>query len=247
MTWRKNMRTIALLSTASILTLGSAALADAWVGFDDGETQGWVGPSGFGGITVVEETGGNPGWNMHTTFSDFGITFFNNTNPEFVQDLSGYDNVTFSVDLKVEDISFIGNPLSRPFLIELRDYDAAPSGYPWASVWYLFDWVDSTNYGDWTTLAVTIEDTNATELPDGWGGYGAEDPDTFEPMLPDGVTFADIVAGYDEVVYSTFQPGFFFSTADFDVRLDNIGIVVPAPASATLLGLAAFLGRRRSS
>ncbi len=93
---------------------------------------------------------------------------------------------------------------------------------------------------------MTIDDPNATDMPAGWGGYGDEDPNTYEPKLPDGVTFADILAGYDEIVFTTFEPGYFFSDSDFEVRLDNLFIsTVPAPASVTLLGLGALVSRRR--
>jgi hypothetical protein len=71
---------------------------------------------------------------------------------------------------------------------------------------------------------VTIDDPSMIELPTGWGGYGAEDPDTFEPILPENRTFTDVLAGADAIVFTTFQPGFFFSEAFFQMRLDNITI-----------------------
>jgi hypothetical protein len=61
-------------------------------------------------------------------------------------------------------------------------------------------------------------------LPSGWGGTGAEDPDTFEPILPPNVTFAEVLSGVDVAVFTTLQPGFFFGFTDFDLRLDNITI-----------------------
>ena len=41
--------------------------------FDDGP-EGWVGPAGPGGTTVIETSGGNPGNFMRTVFNNFGIT-----------------------------------------------------------------------------------------------------------------------------------------------------------------------------
>jgi hypothetical protein len=217
------MRTPRIHTAAAFTILGVAAMAAAEttvVDFESG-AEGWVGPSGPGGFTVVAPDSGNPGAHMHTVFNDFGITFRNSSNPAFAQDFSQYDSVSISMDLKVEDISFFGTPASRPWFVEIRDYDNVPAGYPWVSVWYHFEWVGA---GDWTTWSVTIDDPGAVELPVGWGGYGDEDPDTFEPILPANRTFTDVLAGADEMVFSTLEPGWFFGSADFDVRLDNITI-----------------------
>jgi hypothetical protein len=215
------MKNLLIIALVAVLGLASLAFAETTiVDFEDG-AEGWVGPSGPGGFTEIEPTGGNPAAHLHTVFNNFGITFYNGTNPAFAQDLSQYESVSFSVDLKVEDISFFGSPVTRPWLIEIRDFDNVPSGYPWVSVWYLFEWVGAS---DWTTWSVTIEDTQMIELPTGWGGYGAEDPDTFEPILPEDRTFNDVLAGADEIAFTTLQPGFFFGFTDFDVRLDNITI-----------------------
>jgi hypothetical protein len=94
--------------------------------------------------------------------------------------------------------------------------------------------------------SVTIDDPNSDILPPGWGGFGAEDPDTFEPILPEGVTFADVLSGVDEIAFTTIQPGFFFSFDDYDVTLDNITIsTIPAPGSAVLLGAGGLFAARR--
>lgn len=202
--------------------LSATALADATVTFDAG-AEGWVGPTGFGGTTVIDPAGGNPGANMHTTFSDFGINFRNDANPEFLGDYSASDAITISIDVKVDQLDFLGLPLSRPWVLDLRNHDiSAPNG--WASVWYEFAWIASATHGEWTTFSVTIDDPSATVMPAGWGGYGDEN-EFFEPVLPDGVTFADVLANVDEIVFTTYEPGFFFTDAFYDVRIDNISIV----------------------
>ena len=226
---KKHALTIGLISG---LGLAGAAIAGDSVtttifDFENGESGGWNGPQGGGGSSFVDATGGNPGGNYRTIFNNFGVTFENSTHPSCVQDFTQYESVTFTMDLKVEDISFFGSPAPRPWLVEIRDYDNPPGGYPWVSVWYLFEWVEQ---GDWTTWSVTITDPSADDLPAGWGGYGAEDPDTFEPILPADRTFASVLAGADAVVYTTLQPGWFFGFTDFDLRLDNITIeTVSAP------------------
>ena len=70
----------------------------------------------------------------------------------------------------------------------------------------------------------------------GWGGTGAEDPVTYEPILPPGVTFADVLAGVDRMVFTTLQPGFFYGFTDFDLRIDNITAIREAPDPADLDG-----------
>ncbi len=198
--------------------------------FEDG-LDGWSGAGAF-----FDATGGNPDGHLHVVFNNFGITIRNDTSPATAQDFSQYESVTISMDLKVEDISFFGSSVTRPWLVEIRDYDNPPGGYPWVSVWYLFDWVGA---GDWTTWSVTIDDTAAASPPAGWAGYGAEDPDTFEPILPPDRTFESVLAGADEVVFTTLQPGFFFGFTDFDLRVDNITIETvstPTPTPGDLDG-----------
>lgn len=238
-----------MISLAAVAATACAAHAGAnttVVDFENG-LEGWLGPQGIGGTSFIDLTGGvGGGAGYHTQFNNFGVTFANSTNPAFVDDLSQYQEVTFSVDLKVDQIgTFL--PVSRPFLLEFRDFDSAQGGNPWSSVYYLFDWVSAANYSEFTTLSVTIDDTSAIDLPTGWGGFGAEDPVTFEPTLPDGVTFADILAGYDEVAISTLLPGFFFTFDDYDLTLDNISIstVVPAPGAAGLLLAGGLVAARR--
>ena len=67
-------------------------------------------------------------------------------------------------------------------------------------------------------------------MPAGWGGYGAEDPNTFEPILPEGVTFADVMASVDELAFTTYEPGWFYGPTVFDVRIDNLRIERSAPS-----------------
>ena len=72
-------------------------------------------------------------------------------------------------------------------------------------------------------------DPTQTDLPQGWGGSGDEDPNTFEPILPADRTFADVLAGVDEVVFTTFVPGFFYGFTNFDLQVDNVSVrSVPA-------------------
>jgi len=224
------LRTVHFLA----LAIGQVALAQTTTVTFDAGAEGWIGPSGSGGSTGIVATGGNPGANLRTVFNNFGISFVNSSNGAFRGNFTTSSSVTVSVDLKVENLAFFGSQVSRPWLVEFRDYDNAPAGYGWKSVWYLFGPISLANSADWRTVSVAI-DPNSTTLPAGWGGYGAESP-TGEPMLPAGTTFRDVMAGVDAMAWTTLQPGFFFGFTDFTVRLDNITITrtnPPVPGDVT--------------
>lgn len=209
------------LAAACVLGAPMAHAQTTTVTFDAG-AEGWVGPIGPGGSTGIIATGGNPGANLRTVFNNFGISFVNSTNAAFTGDFTGADSVTISIDIRVENISFFGSPVSRPWVLELRDTTNPPAGYPWKSVWFLFGPISQANSGSWRNFTVTF-DPNATALPPGWGGYGAETPNA-EPVLPPGTTFRDILAGVDAMAFTTLQPGFVFGFTDFTMRLDNISV-----------------------
>ncbi len=241
----KLMKLTALIFALGTTTAVSLAGVTTTVDFEDGLTHGWEGPQGIGGSTYIDNTGGNGGGaGYRTQFNNFGIDFRNNTNSAFIGDFTGFDEVTVSFDLKVDQIgTFL--PVSRPFVLEMRSTTLASGGYPWASAYFLFDWYGQDSFDGYTTLSTTF-DPNAVALPAGWGGYGAEDPVTFEPMLPDGVTYADIMANVDEMAITTLLPGYFFSFDDYDFTLDNISIsTVPAPSALALIGLGGMVGTRR--
>jgi hypothetical protein len=216
-----------MMKTAAGIVFAAAATAclalpASTTRFDDG-AEGWEGPQGIGGVgTFIDEKEGDPVPGFHTVFNDFGITFRNSTNENFVQDLTQVVGFSFSIDTKVNDISFFGTPAPRPWLVEFRDFDAGPSGNQFASVWYKFADISAATHGEWTRFSVDVLEKDYGSLPAGWRGAGAEDPVTFEPMLPEGITFADVIAGYDELAITTLEPGFFFGFTDHDVVVDNI-------------------------
>lgn len=241
------MRTI--LATAALASLTAAAAANTHssvVTFDNG-WEGWNGTQGPGGFSEIVPNGGNPGAHAHTVFNNFGIEWWTDTNQDFLGDYTQYSSVTLSIDVKVEDISFFGTPAPRNLILDMRNFTEAQDGYPWASAWYNLGTMESGM--DWTTFSVTF-DPNSNTLPSGWGGSGAEDPDTFEPMLPDGVTFTDILSRVEELAFTTYEPGWMYGFTDFDIRIDNISIeatLIPAPGAAlALIGLFAARSRRRA-
>lgn len=240
---RSSLMMIAIAAGAS--TALGGVVGTTVVDFEDGTTQGWQGPAGPGGSSFIDPTAGvGGGAGYRTQFNNFGITFANSTNSAFVGDFSGFDEVTIGVDVRVDQIgTFL--PVSRPWLVELRSTTLAQGGYPWTSVYFVLDNISQANNADYQSYSVTFDPTSGM-LPAGWGGYGAEDPMTFEPILPDGVTFADVLANVDEIAFTTLQPGFFFTFDDYDVTLDNISITaVPTPGALSLLAFAGIAGTRR--
>ena len=230
--------------------LGCAGFASAGTTTFDNGTEGWgvyffnEGPLG----DFLQPDGGHPGAHLQViNVETFGLNFHNDSNPLVLGDYTGMfpNGVTLSVDIKAESIQFLGSDVSRDVVVELADYNPVGSDYPWTSVWYNLGTISSQS--DWQTLSVTIADPSSTTLPPGWGGYGAEDPITFEPILPADRTFASVLASVDEVRFTTFVPGFFYGFTDFNVRYDNATIAaIPEPVMMpTFIGLIALLKRRR--
>lgn len=219
---------LVLLSAALLSAHGSFALAQSStvVGFDGGSN------GDFTGNFFFEPTGGNPDGSAHL----FLTTFFPSlrtgdvggpANMNFLGDYSSFGDVTFSMDVKVDMLTdFIGNPTFRPLGIALVDRDVlGPSGP--SGVFFELAVLSESGQANWTALSVTIDDPTATTLPPGWIGFGDDDPSTFAPILPAGATFASVLASVDEVRITGAVPGFFFSNANFDMRIDNVAVTLP--------------------
>ena len=218
-----------LIATAvALIPLQSLATGQTTtVGFDGGSD------GGFTGNFFFEATGGNPDGNAHI----FLTTFFPSlrtggvgqpANVDFLGDYSAFSEVTFSMDVRVDLLTnFIGNPIVRPLGIALIDSDVqGPSGP--SGVFFELAALSSSAQANWTGLSVTIDDPAATALPPGWIGFGDEDPNTFAPILPAGATFASVLASVDEVRITGAVPGFFFTNANYDVRIDNVSVTKSA-------------------
>ena len=214
--------TRAILAGATLCAFAPSAHAAACaaVTFREGA------PRGFTGNSYFQPTGGNPGGTAHFLIENFGIELRTGalgepSNPRFLGDYSGFARITFGFDVKVSALVFGGNQVSREIGVALIDRDIqGPDGA--SGVWFLLDYISLATHGDWTRLAVTIDDPTQPDLPPGWIGFGDYDPDTFEPRLPEGATFATVLAGVDEFRINTYQPGWFYGFTDFNVRVDNI-------------------------
>lgn len=230
------------------LFAASSALASTTT-FSTG-TNGWGVFHGNDGTLGDFErpTGGNPDAHLEFIMVDtFGASLHNDSNADVLGDYSRFGNtVTFGVDVKAESITFFGTEVERHVVVELVDNNPPGSNYPYTSVWYDLGTISAAQ-GTWQKLGVSVDPTSST-IPAGWGGYGDEDPITFEPILPANRTFASVLASVDEVRFTTFVPGFFYGFTNFDLRYDNVVVgagPVPEPASLTALGALMLLKRRR--
>lgn len=238
----------ATAAVGAALTVSTTASAGMTVvGFDNGD------PSGFGGNAFFVGGDGNPGGNAHHFNDAFGQELRtggpgNPLNSAFVGNYGAVGSVTIGFDIRVDSLTdFIGNQIVRSIGIMLIDHDTqGPNGS--AGVFFDLGLIGANIQSDWTHLELTIDDTSAMDLPTGWVGFGDEDPNTFETVLPAGATFASILSGVDEFRISTFVPGFFFTNAFWDMRIDNVSISnIPTPGALALMGMSgiACLRRRR--
>lgn len=219
---------------AAVLVSCVAAGQDMITGFESG-LEGWS-------VSGRETTGpGNPGTGLDVLLIDvFGAEIRNDT---LAGDFRNRGILDFTVDIQIDSIDFFGQFVSRDLVIELRSFDVDGSGQ-FASIFAPIGVLNGTGMG-WTTFSASLN-TASTDLPAGWFGAGAEDPVTFEPILPAGIGVQDVLANVDQVNFTTFVPGFFFGFTNFDMSVDNVGYrVVPAPASALALGLGGLVAMRR--
>ncbi len=195
---------------------------------------------------TIHEDGGNPGafWNFANRYCDGDWVvraYFDtrtSTNPAFVGDYTAKGPVRISVDVNVnryDFLSFWGPPFEveeyRQLVLELIDYDDPytdpDTGYswPWTSVIYAAGYFPDRLDG-WKNFEIDIADPTATEVPEGWFGFGGpENPTTYMPQLPPDRTFADVMAGVDEIVLHSVEPGYFYSIGFLhDIDFDNLTI-----------------------
>jgi hypothetical protein len=236
-----------LIGAIALACLTSAGPLRAFDGttvtFDDGAGDWTPGPD----CNEVRRDDGNPGayWWFENTYCDNNIVlrgwfdFWNASDPAFLGDYGAKGPVRLSVDLDVEVYDYYpffgARPIpveeSRQLVLELIDLDDPyvdpVTGYswPWTSVLYPMGPLPDRHAG-WKRFSVRIDDPHATELPAGWTGFGGpEDPVTYFPQLPPDRTFADVLAGIDEIHFHTLEPGFFYGFSfHHRIRIDNISI-----------------------
>lgn len=234
-----NYRKISFIA-AAVAFSGGHALADitSVVTFDSG-AEGWVG--GNGTFINTESTGNR---HLQSVDETFGVHYSNSQNDSFLGDYTAHESITLSVDVRIDKIDttnlpegFASVPQTRSLVMELQNTDyASGSIFDHSAVILVLDnQLSSANNREWETFSVTF-DPNQVELPAGWIGFGGSD-DADGPVLPTGVTFADILSNVDKVVFSTFVPTEFYLQVFFDFSVDNFTITRTDPAASCLADL----------
>jgi hypothetical protein len=231
----------------AVLAVGLVSAAHAFEGktvtFDNGQEGWYAGPD----CQTIFPDGGNPGyyWNFASRECDsswvvrYWFYFWNDSDPAFIGDYTQKGPVRLSIDVDVNRYDYIPWPGADPIpveqyrnlVFEFIDYDNPytdpDTGFTWnwTSVLYVAGPFPDRNEG-WKTFEIDIADPSATELPEGWFGYGGpEDPATFASQLPPDRTFADVMAGVDELRIHSVEPGYFYSIAFLhDMNIDNLSI-----------------------
>jgi len=198
-------------------------------GFDNGLSAGWLYQRHVPGIMWVNKFLGQDAPAIHHVQAYATGSMMFQTRASWLAPLKSGQPVRIQLDTKSRVVNYLGSPTRRELVVELRDYDNPPKDHPYASVWTIVGYLDASPHRGWRTFSTTIADPTSATLPDGWGGYGAED-DQGRPYLPPDRTFADVLAGVDEIAITTYQPGYAYGAYhDFDVLYDNIEIGVVAP------------------
>lgn len=239
---RRWTQTLMIMALVVGLASTAQAIEPDLITFDDG-THGFdANPD----CETIVPDGGVPGayWNFVNRECDgiyyvrawFDLT--NNVNPAWIGDYTAMGPVRISMDVNInryDYIPFWGPPVEveeyRKLVVELRDYDDPytdpETGYswPWTSVQYIAGTYPDRLDG-WKHFDIDIEDPFATEMPDGWIGFGGpEDPNTYMPQLPPDRTFTDVLQGIDEIVIHSIEPGYFYAIAFIhDIDVDNLQI-----------------------
>lgn len=251
---RKSGNALRAALVAAFLTmapLNAFAVEETVSTFDGGDPAGWWTTGLPGPNTFVDVSDGAPAPALRTIRVATFITF-RNAAPAWTGDYSAFapGGFTFAVDVHSRSVRFGEQDVTSPLVLELRDYDGAGAN-PWVSVFYPLGEIgtDSVNgRPGWHTLFVSVADPSAEALPEGWGGTGDEPPPNYTPALPPGRTFANVLAGVDEIALVTLLPGFFALGADYDLAIDDVRLIaLPEPSAMPIVGAVAtaFLTRRR--
>lgn len=200
------------------------------VNFEDGYTHGWS----VNGYNRITPHNGNPGPHLAIKFYEmFIIDIRNTTHDGFIGDYLAREPINLSIDIKTNSITYKGREVPRELILELRDSSQpSSSGFPYVSVWTSLGTLAAPGpYEEarWETYAVDIPILNdqvlANGMPEGWGGYGHEDPNTYELILPEDRTFASVLQNVTEIHFATQVPGQFYGYTNFDLDIDNIRIL----------------------
>lgn len=191
-------------------------------GFDHGDA-GWLQSREIEGVLWTDPATGFPAPAVHHVQGETQGSMLLNRRDRWLAPIHAGVPVRLTVDVEVRRLNYDGAPVRRDLVLELRDHSKPPPGFPYASVWTVIGQLDARHTGP-QRMGATIKDPNSAALPRGWGGYGAEDAQG-RPRLPEGRTFADVLAHADEIAITTVKPGMLYGIFhEFDIVYDNLGV-----------------------
>jgi len=219
------------VATAIALCAGAAATAQTVIHTEDFES-GVAGTWHMGGQEVFFPDPADP---TNTYIGvEYGDYYWINLRADSASEVTGDltrhgGELTFAIDAQVFQLdNWFGEPMdprSFPHVLELVDHPPAGSTDPSVSVYYVGPGLPP-QFSGWERFVYTIPNPTGAELPPGWGGTGAEDPVTFEPMLPPGRTWRSVLENVDEVRFTTAVPGYFYIPSFWEMGFDNIEVSV---------------------
>jgi len=191
--------------------------------FEDSDASGWT----VNGVPTIYTDQGNPGNYLVLPLDAYEGVSLSARGPEsmVLGDLTTGGPLRLSFDVRTfAAYTFFEDNLDMhlwPLVFELTDQNA--EGINIASVYTIKGTWTNIKEG-WVRVSLDLPDPTSTTLPPDWGGTGDEDPVTFEPRLPPGVTYADVLSSVDEVRVTTFVPGYFYASNFYEVGFDNVRV-----------------------
>lgn len=240
---------------ALLLTVASASVLanpqNTTVDFSSG-TQGWIGLQGTDGVgTTIDNSMGNGTPGLHTDYLYTGLLFWNQSNQNFLGNYTTSKSVSLGIDVNTHSIDSGGGDnaqYQRDFVVELRQYTTPGDTSNYIDVWRKLGTL-SSNTGI-SHFSATLSDTGSAAPNAGWQVY---DSVTGNDTLPAGATFSGVLSHVDEVLFSTWVPGYAYDPSHYDVTVDNLSIksAVPEPDQIAMLlaglGLVGWTARRRKA
>ncbi len=218
-------RFLAVSAVTGLLAATAGAQVIHSEGFESGAGE-WL----ANGQPTIFNGGGNPGDYIGVPYGPFwGVELRNETAGSAVTgDLTRHGGpLEVWVDVQVFALfNFFNKPMDPgqfPLVLEFVDYPAAGSPDPVVSVYRVGAGMPQVGAG-WATHVYDVPDPTQTALPPGWGGTGAEDPVTFEPILPPGRTYRSVMENVDEVRVTTMVPGYFYASSFWEAGFDNVKV-----------------------
>jgi hypothetical protein len=192
-------------------------------GFNDGPA-GWTATGGG----EVQPVGGNPGGFMWIPYADwYWAELRTEAVPAMTGDLSRYGGaLEFGVDIRVFQLNnWFNEPMDPSWFPVVFQFVHATE--PGVSVYWTGPGMPAIE-NEWVRYSIQIPDPTSATLPPGWGGTGDEDPVTYMPILPPGMTFAQVMANVGEVRVTTAQPGYMYVPSFWEAGYDNVELSVAA-------------------